>query len=474
MTRAIGAAQLAELLSDWRSAPGAGYRTLADRVRLLAIDGRLPAGSRLPGERELADRLGASRNTIAAALDELRAAGYVKTVRGSGSVIGIPGGTIQSPGSTDGMLDFATASSPAVPGFQAAAERALLRLPSALGGSGYEFVGIPALREALAARYTARGVPTSPSQLLITSGAQPAIALVARTLLSRGDRAIVETPGYPHAYEALRAAGARLLPIAVDSDTGWNLDETEQLLRRAAPSLAYVMPDFHNPTGRSMTEAERRRLVRAAEDAGTLLLVDETTGELDIDRGPMVPPAAFASRRSSVVTIGSASKTMWGGLRVGWIRAGEEHIASFAAARPAGDLGTAVFDQLVVTELLAEFDQVLEHRRREHGAARDALRARLAERLPQWHVPEIAGGLSAWVRFDAPVSSQLAIGARSRSLRIAAGPWFGLDGAFERFLRIPFSSGPEASVRAVDILASVWAEVADAPRTMDPPLAAVV
>nr|WP_286279342.1 PLP-dependent aminotransferase family protein [Naasia aerilata] len=266
----------------------------------------------------------------------------------------------------------------------------------------------------MAARYTARGVPTSPSQLLITSGAQPAIALVARTLLSRGDRAVVETPGYPHAYEALRAAGARLLPLAVDSDTGWNLDEAEQLLRRAAPVLAYVMPDFHNPTSRSMSEDERRRLVRMAEDTGTLLLVDETTGELDIDRGARLPPAAFASRRSSVVTIGSASKTMWGGLRVGWIRAGEEHIAALAAARPAADLGTAVFDQLVVTELLGEFDDVLQHRTRELGTARDALLARLGERLPEWHVPEVSGGLFAWVRFDAPVSSQLALGARSR------------------------------------------------------------
>ncbi|MCU1570627.1 MAG: PLP-dependent aminotransferase family protein [Naasia sp.] len=474
MARSIGAAQLAELLTDWRSAPGAGYRTLADRVRLLAIDGRLPAGSRLPGERDLAERLGASRNTIGAALEELRAAGYVETLRGSGSVIRIPGGSIDSPGSSEGMLDFATASSPAVPGFQAAAERALPRLPAALGGPGYEFLGIAALREALAARYTARGLHTSPSQILVTSGAQPAIALVARTLLSRGDRAVVESPGYPHAYEALRVVGARLLPIAVHSDTGWDLGEAERLLRRAAPALAYVMPDFHNPTGRSLSEPERARLVRIAEDAGTILVVDETTGELDIDRGSLPLPASFASRRSSVVTIGSASKTMWGGLRVGWIRAGEDLIAAFAAARPVADLGTAVFDQLVVTELLAEFDLVLEHRRREHRAARDALAARLAARLPEWHVPPISGGLSAWVRFDAPVSSQLAIGARARGLRIAAGPWFGLDGAFERFLRIPFSSGPEASVRAVDILADVWRDVADAPLSMDPPLAAVV
>ncbi|HEY8590234.1 MAG TPA: PLP-dependent aminotransferase family protein, partial [Naasia sp.] len=114
------------------------------------------------------------------------------------------------------------------------------------------------------------------------------------------------------------------------------------------------------------------------------------------------------------------------------------------------------------------------HRRREHAAARDALRATLDTLLPEWHVPRIEGGLSTWVRFDAPASSQLAIAARSRGLRIAAGPWFGLDGAFERHLRIPFAAGAESTIRAVEILAEVWDGVADAPRSLEPALGAVV
>ncbi|MCU1437549.1 MAG: PLP-dependent aminotransferase family protein [Naasia sp.] len=476
MVAPVSASGLAALLSDWRRGGESGYRALADRIRLLAVDGRLPTGARLPSERDLATRIGASRTTITAAFDELRASGYLETRRGSGSVIRIPGGTVDRPlGPGDGLLDFATAASPAVPGFQAATERAVGRLPAALGGTGYEFLGVPGLRAAVAQRFTERGLPTESSQILITSGAQAAIALVARSALARGDRVVVESPGYPHAYEALRGAGARLLPLPVDGDSGWDAPEAEHLLRRSAPSMAYLMPDFHNPTGRSLPGESRARLVRAAEDAGTLLVVDETTAELDIDRvGDFPPLASFASRRSSVVTVGSSSKTMWGGLRVGWIRASEDILAMLVAARPAGDLGTAVIDQLITQELLGDMASVLEHRRAEHAAARDALRATLSRLLPDWHVPHIDGGLSTWVRFDAPVSSQLAIAARARGLRIAAGPWFGIDGAFERSLRIPFAAGADATTRAVEILAEVWDGVADAPRGLEPALGAVV
>ncbi|HEY8590929.1 MAG TPA: winged helix-turn-helix domain-containing protein, partial [Naasia sp.] len=138
MSSPVSASHLATLLSDWRRGGESGYRALADRIRLLAVDGRLPTGVRLPSERELADRLGASRTTITAALDELRASGYLETRRGSGSVIRIPGGTVDQPlGPGDALLDFATAASAAVPGFQSAAERAVSRLPAALGGTGY-------------------------------------------------------------------------------------------------------------------------------------------------------------------------------------------------------------------------------------------------------------------------------------------------------------------------------------------------
>lgn len=473
MSRLVTARQLSELLSGWRPADGVGYRALADRIRLLIVDGRLPVGSRLPSEREFAAELGVSRTTVAAALDELRAADAIETRRGSGSVVRALAPSART--SPSMAIEFTTASPPAPPQFSAAASRALALLPAKLGGAGYELLGAPELREAVAARFTERGLPTRPTQVMITSGAQAAISLLARALVGRGDRAVVETPGYPRAHEALREAGARLIPLPVDADTGWDLDEAEQLLRRAAPTLLYTMPDFHNPTGRSLPASGRERIIRAAHDVGATIVVDETTAELDIDRVEQHPPfASLASPRARIVTVGSASKTVWGGLRIGWIRASEDIIAGLVSARPSGDLGTAVLEQLIVAGLLEDFSPVLEHRRVGQRRARDAVTAAVRAKLPGWHIPPIDGGLAAWLRFDAPVSSQLAIGARSRGLHLAAGPWFGLDGAFERFIRIPFGPGAEAGERAVEILAEVWDEVADSPRVIAAPLAAVV
>jgi DNA-binding transcriptional MocR family regulator len=472
MSRTITARQLNELLSSWRQADGIGYRALADRIRLLVVDGRIAVGARLPSERELAGELGVSRTTVAAALDALRAAAVIETRRGSGSVVLAPAG---ARGSVGESIEFTTASPPAPPAFAPAAARALEALTGKLAGAGYELLGVPELRQAIADRFTARGLPTRPTQIMVTSGAQAALSLLARALIGRGDRAVVETPGYPRAHEALRDAGARLLALPVDADSGWDHDEADQLLRRAAPSLLYSMPDFHNPTGRSLSEIGRERMIRAAHDVGAAIVIDETTAELDIDRAETHPPfAALASPRSRIITVGSASKTVWGGLRIGWIRAGEDIISGLVSARPSGDLGTAVLEQLIVAELLRDFDALLDYRREEQRRARDAITDAVLAALPTWHIPAIDGGLAAWLRFDAPVSSQLAIGARARGLSLAAGPWFGLDGAFERFIRIPFGPGAEAGVRAVGILAEVWSEVADSSRMISAPLAAVV
>jgi DNA-binding transcriptional MocR family regulator len=475
MANVTTTAHLIQLLGDWRGAEGAGYRALAERFRLLILDGRLPTGTRLPAERELAARLSASRTTVAAALESLRDSGHLETRRGSGSIVRLPGRRIDSRGASGALLDLSTASSAAPPQLMEAAARALEKLPVHALGTGYDYVGLPELREALADRYTTRGLPTRPSQILITSGAQPALALVARTLLRRGDRALVETPGYPHAGEAFALAGERLVPLPVDWEHGWDEGQVDTLIRRVSPSMSYLVPDFQNPTGHSMSVATREVAIAAAHDTGGFLLIDETPAELDIDRQGHFPPfASLAAREGRIVTVGSASKTMWGGLRVGWIRASEDVIASLVAARPVTDLGTAIFEQLVVVELLQAIGEVLEYRRQEHIRSRDATREAVARLLPEWHWPSVDGGLSAWLRFDAPVSSQLAIAARSRGLRIAAGPWFGLDGAFERFIRIPFGPGPEVVVPAIEILADAWAEVADSPRSLEQPLPAVV
>ncbi|GMA95330.1 hypothetical protein GCM10025881_21540 [Pseudolysinimonas kribbensis] len=339
--------------------------------------------------------------------------------------------------------------------------RAAALLPSFLGDSGFDVVGQRMLRRALADRFTARGLPTDPDEILVTNGAQAAIALIARTILGRGDRVLVESPTYPHAMEALRQAGGRLEPVAVTTDDGWDAAALEQVLQRTSPALAYLQPDYHNPTGRSMSPELREKLVAIAARQGTTLIVDETMGELGFDLEPGQPVVPFGVHAASdgVVTVGSVGKTLWGGLRIGWIRADRDLIQRFARARFGSDLGTPILEQLIVNELLPDYDRILLERRELLRTGRDHLRLLLADRIPDWHAPNPAGGLTLWVELGAPISSQLALAARSEGVVIAAGPRFGIDGVFERFLRVPFSFPSQVLDDAVGGLAAAWSGV---------------
>jgi DNA-binding transcriptional MocR family regulator len=468
----LSARTLATLLSDWRKEGSAAYAALAGRIRLLIVDGRIPLGTRIPAERDLAAQLSISRTTVTAAYSQLRESGYLSSVRGSGSIARLPG---RAPVAIDAGLgdyvDFSKAAMPAAPGIADAAERAAAELPAYLGGTGFDPVGLPVLREAIAERYRLRGLPTDPDQIMVTIGAQHAIALLARTLIGRGDSALVEVPTYPHAYEALRNAGARLVPVNVSVEDGWDRLALEQAIQRSSPAVGYLMPDFHNPTGQSMPDELRQRALEVAERHGTRLIADETMAELALDSDqPVTPFAAFGN----AISVGSVGKTVWGGIRVGWIRAERTLIQKLVRARMAGDLGTPILEQLIVAHLLTDFDAILEERRTRLRAGRDHLLSALRAQFPEWSVPTVPGGLTTWVNIGLPVSSQLAIAARSHGLLIAAGPRFGIDGAFERFLRIPFSYSPEETDRAVAALASAWGSLAQLPAGEQPYLADVV
>ncbi|TDW30011.1 PLP-dependent aminotransferase family protein [Cryobacterium psychrophilum] len=470
----ISARTLETLLGQWRGGASA-YVSLSERIRLLTLDGRIATDSRLPAERDLSTRLAVSRTTVAAAYRQLREAGYLHSVRGSGSVTrlpsAIPGVT---PAASDGVLDFSKATMPALPGLADAARHAAAELPRHLGDSGFDPVGLPELRAAIADRYAARGVPTTPEQIMVTIGAQHAISLLSRVLLSRGDRALIENPTYPHAAEALRSAGARLVGVNVSAGgpaadapaRGWDEIALLQTLQRSSPALGYLMPDFHNPTGESMPVLQRERVIAAAARSGTVLIADETIAELSIDRaGEFAPFAACVDARDqgAVVSIGSVGKSVWGGIRIGWIRAEPALIRKLVSARSASDLGTPLLEQLIVSRLLADMPGILSVRAEQLRAGRDHLESRLAETFPDWHIPHVDGGITAWVNLGSPVSSQLALAARNHGLIVPAGPIFGIDGAFERFMRIPFMHSVDDTDRAVDALALAWASLARHP-----------
>ena len=474
MDSRISARALSAALGGWRTREPA-YEALADGIRLLCLDNRLAPRTALPAERELASALHLSRSTVAAAYRSLRETAHIASLRGSGSVT-LPLGR-REPGRADvgeGMIDLQQASPPAWPGLAGIMAETAGGASALVSRVGYDVLGRIELREAIADRYTARGVPTRPDEVLVTTGAQSAIHLVATVLIGRGDRVLVETPTYPHAADALRRAGARLVGVPVTTEEGWDLDRAEQAFSRTLPVMAYLMPDFQNPTGRSMSVGEREAMLAAGERSGTVLVLDETTADLDIDRGPL--SAGFAaSEPGTVVRIGSLGKTVWGGLRLGWVRADGDLIRRLVAARPAHDLGTPEFEQAIATRLHSQFDDIVRQRSELLRAGRDALVRALGERLPAWDVPDVHGGVSLWIELGAPLSSALVIEARARGVLLSAGPRFSVEGGHERHLRVPFTAPPEETVRAADVLADAWSSVrAGAPSTLVEQVGAVI
>lgn len=458
MDSRISARALAAALGGWRTREPA-YEALADGIRLLCLDNRLAPRTALPAERELALVLHVSRSTVAAAYRSLRDTEHIVSTRGSGSVTRPI--RRRDPGRehpTEGMLDLQQASPPAWPGLAGVMAATAESAAALVSRVGYDVYGRRELRAAIAARYTERGTPTLEDEILVTTGAQSAIHLLASVLVGRGDRVLVETPTYPHAADALRRSGARLVGLPVTVDGGWDLERAEQAFARTLPLLAYLMPDFQNPTGRSMSEEERRVIHRASEKAGSILVLDETTADLDIDRGPMAPGFDDGDP-ANVVRIGSLGKTVWGGLRVGWIRADSDLIRRLIAARPSHDLGTPEFEQAVATSLFGSFPEIVAQRSHLLRAGRDSLVVALRDALPEWGIPRPQGGVSLWIELDAPLSSTLVMDVRSRGVLLSAGPRFSVAGGHDRHLRIPFTSPPDELDRAVDMLADSWHRV---------------
>ncbi|MGW7082322.1 MocR-like transcription factor YczR [Streptomyces sp. NPDC054871] len=459
--RRLGSRQLAQMVTGAAGTPHPGYRALAHGIRTLLLDGRIPLHTRLPAERELATALGVSRATVTAAYDLLREGGYARSRRGAGTWTELPDGrrpsSVAAFPAGDGMLDLAVAA-PGAPEAELsdALAAAALALPRHASTPGYHPYGLPELREAVAERFTRRGLPTLPDQILITTGAQHALSLTLSLLGRPGDRILVENPSYPNALDAIRRAGLRATPVPV-TDSGWDTGLVESTLRQAAPRLAYLVPDFQNPTGSLMPREQRVRVLEAARATGSRLVIDETIADIALDGPPPLPFAALAPHGmgEQVVTVGSLSKTHWGGLRIGWVRAGSRLVTELATARVPSDMSTPVIEQLVALHLLAGMDDVLRERLPRLRAQRDALAASLARHLPEWRWRTPPGGLSLWVDLGRPIASSLAHAALSHGVRIEGGARFGADpGTHEHRLRIPYTLPPTAGEEAARRLAA--------------------
>jgi DNA-binding transcriptional MocR family regulator len=455
----ISAQRLAAQLGSLAGGRRPLYAALSSRLRVLIADGRLPVGARLPAERGLADVLGLSRVTVSSAYAQLREDGWASARQGAGTWTALPSGPGPAawvPGPPDdGVIDLAHAAPSAPPEVPAAYAAALQDLPRLLPMHGYHPAGLPELRARIADRYTARGLDTTPEQVLVTSGALHGVSVAFQALLGRADRLLVEQPSYPNALDAARSVGARPVPAALDADEPRPWSAVEVALRQTRLAAAYLMPDFQNPTGLLLDAPGREQLARALRRTGTTAVVDETNVELGLDAAP---PAPLAAHGAGHVTVGSLSKAFWGGLRVGWIRADVDTVQHLTAVAVRANMSGPVVEQLAACHLLEGADASLEAHRERLRQRRAALLEALREHLPSWQVSVPAGGLVLWCRLPSPSSTALTAVAPEHGLRLAAGPRFGTGHALHDRLRLPYTHPPEVLRRAVVRLAAAAAE----------------
>ncbi|WP_198653588.1 aminotransferase-like domain-containing protein [Actinocorallia populi] len=460
--RRVQASQFSRLLGDWRVGGGPLAKQLATAVEKAVHDGRLPLGVQLPAERLLAGELGLARGTVTACYDLLRAGQLIVTRTGSGSTTSLPPRLHDrlSPWTSDrgragrsgAALDL-TKAEPAAPFDELlqAVHAAADALPAVLLHDTADGDGPSALRTAIADALHAQGFATRGEHLLLTSGADAALNLLSAAYLRRSSRIVLDSPTYPGALAAFRAAGARLVAQPL-GPTGWDVPALDRALQAARPSLTYLVPDFHNPTGLLMGEEERGELRRRLRAHDTLVVFDETMRDLDL-REHALPPSRAVTRAGdrNVVYVGSLSKSLWPGLRVGWIRAHPDVIRRLAALPLAAALAPSPFDRLVATRLMERREAILDRRRAQLRVQRDHLASRLSA-LPWCRFQTPQGGLSLWLELLDTDSSRLAALAATRNLFLTPGFHFSPDGALDRYLRLPFTLQPEALDTAVDRL----------------------
>ncbi|MFF1586804.1 PLP-dependent aminotransferase family protein [Streptomyces sp. NPDC058286] len=254
--------------------------------------------------------------------------------------------------------------------------------------------GDPGLRTAVAARVGARGLPTAPDDLVITTGSQQGLSLLASALIEPDDVVLVENPCYLAALQVFGFAGARVVPVP-------DLADLDDIVRRERPKFFYTVPNFQNPTGRTMSDAQRASVAEVAARRGMWIVEDDPYGELRYEGEATGWIASYPGAEDRTVLMGSFSKVMAPGLRIGWLRAPAELLRACAVAKQAADLHTPTVTQLAAARYLADrdLDAHIATVRKAYGERRDAMLAALPDALPdgaEWSRPQ--GGMFLWAR----------------------------------------------------------------------------
>ncbi|WP_344485316.1 PLP-dependent aminotransferase family protein [Nonomuraea monospora] len=492
---------------------GPPSRRLAGALADLAHTGLISPGTRLPSERDLAQAVGVSRGTVAAAFNALCEEGLCERRHGSGTyVLGTPSfGALLQAGAVRADLSTSVVPDPSHLVLPSVDPAELMRVPS---GHGYDAMGDLRLRTVLAASsgmaasgaaasgaaasgaaasgaaasgaaasaskasglvagawasgmaasgmaasgaaasgMAASGLAASgpsgggsvgPKDILVTAGAQQGIDLAARVLLRPGDRVLVGDPAYGGALSVFRRAGAHVVAVDLTSPQA-----VADALARHRPAAVYAAC-VDNPTG---TVAPLRHVAELARDADVTVVEDRALAALVHDGAPPPEPLA-AAHPYGTVTVGSLSKSLWGGLRVGWVTAPEPLLARLTEAKVDADLATSAVAQRLATDLL-ERNPVAPWLA-ELGRRRDHCLAALSAHLPEWTWTRPAGGLSVWARLPGADTDRFAAVAREHGVAVAPGSLFSPDGRHRDRLRLSFALPPDLLDQAIADLAQAW------------------
>jgi 2-aminoadipate transaminase len=309
--------------------------------------------------------------------------------------------------------------------------------------------GDPLLRRLIAQRLTERGLDTAADDLLITSGSQQALTLVAAVLLEPGDRVLVEEPSYLAALQCFALAGAQAVPVPCD-DHGLDPDALDALIAEHRPTLLYTVPTFHNPTGRTLSAERRHALAEVSQRTGLWVVEDDPYGELRYSGEAVPAVASLPQAHERTLAISTLSKIAAPGLRIGWVRAPRMLLRSLTIAKQAADLHSSTVDQAAAARWLATTDLAahIERLRTEYGARRDALLSGLSDALPSGSThnhPD--GGMFVWARLpDSWDAGALLARALERDVAYVPGAPFFTGSADPATLRLSFTAHPPEGI----------------------------
>lgn len=460
----MGVNRLVRLLGDWRLGDAALHDELAEGIRGLIRSGALRSGTRLPAERALSQVLGLSRNTVTKALDDLRSDGLLQSRQGDGTYVTYTRQSASMRGDdrlssfvgdpSERRIDLRSAALPGLP--MVADELNFVdgaRLRGLVATHGYIPLGLPELREAVARYYSDLGLPTSPEHILVTSGAQQALRLIASLYVRPGAPVLVEEPTFRGAIESLTSLGGRLIGVPSGPD-GVDVDALAAAVKTHSPVLVVVQSTVHNPVGSVLDDFRRSRIASISNRFRVPVIDDATLSDSIIEGNRR--PTPLAAGGPLITMVGSVSKSFWGGLRVGWLRADPDLVRELATLKGEEDLGTSVIAQLVSTRLLSQLDQARDQRQEMLSLHRQTALDALAAELPDWEPVVPLGGGSIWVRMPSGSATALAQRAEQSGVRFLPGPTFSASDSLDDYVRISYAVPTPDVERGIELIARAW------------------